>query len=199
ARFSKIELKHLAVSIGVMSLAVAWNRDWNMTLFMLIPSLIILAPAFAFHELAHKFAAQKYGFFAEYRMWKNGLIAALAMAVITTLMGSKFLFIAPGAVYFSGRHAFHGTMEEIGKIGFAGPITNIGMVAIFGLISLLSTNALVAGIATTGVYVNAFLAVFNLIPFGPLDGKKVLSWNRTYWGVALAIGLSALLFAEVLI
>jgi len=198
-RFSKREVKELAISIGVMSLAVAYTNDFMQTLFMLPFALMILAPAFALHEIGHKFAAQKFGYKAEYKMWKNGLMLALAMAVITTLFGSKFLFIAPGAVYFSSTMAHHGGKNEIGKIGFAGPIVNLGLVAVFGLIGLLAPNPLLKILGSMGVYVNSFLAVFNLIPFGPLDGRKVLEWNRVYWGIALALGLAGLLWGGALI
>ena len=194
-KFSKTELKELSISILVISLAVAYTNDWSVTLFMMVPALIIVAPAFALHELGHKFAAQKFGFQAEYRMWKNGLIAALAMAVITSWFGSKFLFIAPGAVYFGGRH---GTREEVGKIGFAGPLVNLGLIGVFGLIQVLVADPLISGLAGTAVYVNAFLAVFNLIPFGPLDGKKILEWNRIYWGIGLGVALAALFFGNLL-
>ena len=70
SRFSKAELKQLAISIGVMALAIAYSKDLVQTLVMIPIAIIIMAPAFALHELGHKFAAQKYGYFAEYRMWK---------------------------------------------------------------------------------------------------------------------------------
>ena len=198
-RFSRREVKELVISIGVMSLAVAYTNDFMQTLFMFPFALMILAPAFALHEIGHKFAAQKFGYKAEYQMWKNGLILALAMAVITTWFGSKFLFIAPGAVYFRSTLAHHGGKNEIGKIGFAGPLVNLGLVAVFGLIGILAPNQLLRILGSMGVYVNSFLAVFNLIPFGPLDGRKVLEWNRVYWGIALALGLAGLLWGGALI
>lgn len=199
ARFSKTELKELGISILVMSFAIAFANDIVTTLIMFVPSLIIIAPAFALHEIGHKFAAQRYGYRAEYRMWKGGLILALAMAVITTWMGNKFMFIAPGAVYFGGLGFHKNSLRDEGKIGFAGPLVNIGLVAIFGMVQLLSTNPLVTALAGTGVYVNGFLAMFNLIPFGPLDGRKILQWNRMYWGIALSIAIVAVFFSEYLI
>jgi Zn-dependent protease len=32
--------------------------------------------------------------------------------------------------------------------------------------------------------INAFLAVFNLIPFGIMDGLKVIRWNKLYWAIS---------------
>jgi len=198
-RFSKREVKELVISIAVMGLAIAYAKDFTQTLYMFPISIMILAPAFALHEVGHKLAAQKFGYRAEYRLWKAGLTLALLMAVVTTWMGNKFLFIAPGAVYFSGTMTHHGGVEEVGKIAFAGPLVNLGLVALFGLIGLFSVNPLLLVICGTAVYVNAFLALFNLIPFGPLDGRKILTWNRTYWGVALAVALATLFWGSGLV
>jgi Zn-dependent protease len=37
--------------------------------------------------------------------------------------------------------------------------------------------------------VNLLLATFNLLPFGPLDGKKVLQWNEIAWAVLFSISV----------
>ncbi|MFT4923654.1 MAG: Zn-dependent protease [Haloarculaceae archaeon] len=44
------------------------------------------------------------------------------------------------------------------------------------------------------------MAAFNMIPFGPLDGRKVLAWNRTVFAVfaALTGGLAVALFTGIL-
>jgi Zn-dependent protease len=41
--------------------------------------------------------------------------------------------------------------------------------------------------------VNAFLAVFNLIPFYPLDGEKVNSWNPLLWASSFGVSAALLL------
>ena len=33
-------------------------------------------------------------------------------------------------------------------------------------------------------YINSFMAIFNLIPFGVLDGYKIFSLNKKVWVVA---------------
>ncbi|WP_211259700.1 site-2 protease family protein, partial [Thermococcus celericrescens] len=44
----------------------------------------------------------------------------------------------------------------------------------------------------TTATVNLWLAFFNLLPFPPLDGSKVVRWNAGYW--AVSIGVAYLLF-----
>jgi Zn-dependent protease len=37
---------------------------------------------------------------------------------------------------------------------------------------------------------NAVMAIFNLIPFGILDGFKIYSWNKKFWAVAFAASIA---------
>ena len=49
------------------------------------------------------------------------------------------------------------------------------------------SSALIFIICATGYSINSFLAVFNLLPIGNLDGSKVLTWNFGIWLVTIAI------------
>jgi Zn-dependent protease len=125
--------------------------------------------------------AIKYGFYAEYRMWPEGLILAL----ITAYFG--FVFAAPGAVYIHGQHI---TREENGKISLAGPVVNLILAILFlGVAYAFSSVDLLKYLGFLGFTVNSFLALFNLIPFSVLDGAKVIRWNPIIWAGAAGLGL----------
>ncbi len=144
-------------------------------------SLLTVGPGFVFHELSHKFVAQRYGFWAEFRMWPMGL----ALALITSLIG--VIFAAPGATYISGANI---SKTENGWISLSGPMTNL-VIAILFLPLLLYTGGIAQLVGFIGFRVNSLLGLFNLIPFGPLDGSKVLSWSKSAW-VAALVPLGAL-------
>ena len=162
----------------------------------LVYSLVAVGMAFIFHELGHKIVAQRKGCWAEFRMWPVGLLLAVGMAMLTR---GGFVFAAPGAVMISPaqktRFGYAYTLlnkEDIGKIGAAGPLVNIVQAAAFGVLALFSAFPL----WSLAAMVNAWLAIFNMIPFGMLDGAKIMRWNVGIWiGMLL---LSVVLFGLVM-
>lgn len=191
-QFSKTETKDLSIAIIVITLLFAYlysNGTFGMMIYLIPISLATIGLSFILHELGHKYVAQKYGFFAEFRKWNTGLL----IAIITGLFG--FIFLAPGAVYI-GSYTGIITDEENGKISIAGPIVNIILAVIFLLIEIslkpffllsspLSTYLMIT--AMIGFHINSFLALFNLLPIPMLDGSKVMKWNLPLWIVSIVV------------
>ncbi len=142
-------------------------------------SLVSSGVGFVVHELAHKVVAVRFGQVAGFRADYGMLV----LAVLSGLAG--FLFAAPGAVYHRGRI----TARQNGLISLAGPVTNLVLAGVFGALVALPAPSLVTLVGQLGVLVNAFLAAFNLIPYGPLDGKSVLRWNTLVWAGSFAVSL----------
>ena len=181
--FSRTELKHLAVGtllvmLVALSLTGFFIPDNLVTLFL----ALISASSFLLHEIAHKFTAQRYGLWSEFRIIPFGAVLTIASIFL------PLKIIAPGSVIITGR----ATLSTIGRTAFAGPLTNI--ILSYGLLisSFLSSGSFISVILGWGAYVNAILAIFNLIPFGLLDGQKIMSWNMKVW--AIGIAFSAVLF-----
>ncbi len=182
-KFTTREIRDIIISMFVISLAFAFifsRTNLNNVIFYLPITLVVVGFGFILHELAHKFVAIKYGYWAEFRMWTQGLIFAL----ITAYFG--IVFAAPGAVYI---HGYHIKTSENGIISLAGPATNIFLALIFLSIFFISQNSLLSYIAILGVTVNSFLAVFNLIPFFIWDGAKIFRWNPIIWALTMGVAL----------
>ncbi len=201
-RFSRRELRDLLAAW--VALAVAFSiflerRLLRELLAGVVPvsaairlfalSMLTVGAGFLLHELAHKVVAVRFGQVAEFR----ADYSMLGLAVVAALAG--FLFAAPGAVYHRGRI----TARENGLIALAGPLTNVALAAPFLLLALAGSGFL-GSVGRIGLFVNVLLAAFNMIPFGPLDGRKVLAWNKPVFAVvAVSTGVlaAALLFGVV--
>lgn len=182
--FSKMEIGELAISIFVLAFAFS-GFDFN----LMIPTVFVMIAVFASHEiLGHKLVAQHFECEAEYRMWPLGL----GLGLLTGLLGG-FIFAAPGAVYISPviRKKFAFTVarlskKEFGMIAAAGPFVNI----IIGF-SLVFVNVFLAPwyIFAMVARISFILALFNLMPFPPLDGQKIISWDNRVWIALLAVSI----------
>jgi len=193
-RFSEREIKDLLTSLIALSIIFSVPEFMNRNIrpfFLILPTLGL---AFILHELAHKFAAQHYGFFAEYRMDVNNLLLAFFLIFFTTMLGTPLVFAAPGAVMIFPINAYGriSNIKDSGRISVAGPLTNLVLAAIFASVLYLGVSGFAKELATTGLMVNAFLAFFNLLPFGPLDGAKVWAWKKGVWVLMLALALIAM-------
>jgi Zn-dependent protease len=180
--FSSRELQDLAIAWIALGVAFAiffaggGNRAVSMLLGrgLIVPLLVSLLTAglgFLLHELAHKVVAVRFDQIAEFRA-DYGM---LFIAVVSAMVG--FLFAAPGAVHHRGRI----TAREHGLIALAGPVTNGLLAVVFApiyVVGLLLGSPILSLIGGRGIAINLFLAAFNLIPFGALDGRTVLDWSK---------------------
>ncbi|MFH1101303.1 MAG: hypothetical protein V1726_04635 [Methanobacteriota archaeon] len=190
--FSKTEIIHITVAMGVLTLAFSFPLSQSRLLFgqfnpqawlySLPISFLALLTAFLIHELSHKFMAQKYGLWSEFRMFPAGLLLSIILAVVTGVV-----FAAPGAVMFRGETR----PFEMGKIAAAGSSANIIIALIaYPLYTIVFFESGFLGRMVGFVcLVNALLATFNLLPLGSLDGKKVIQWNGIIWAVLFILAL----------
>jgi len=158
---------------------------------------------FLLHELAHKFTAQRYGFVADYEASPIGLLLAVGLSVLTN---GGFVFAAPGAVMIRGKRIPYGQEQdyyrntrqnekEFAYISVSGAVVNLILVVLFILVSLIITDQFRINVLARAAFINVFLAGFNMIPFGPLDGAKVWRYNPVLWGL---VGIPSILLFFIL-
>jgi Zn-dependent protease len=181
--FSPKEIKHLAFgTLLVIGISLSFGfgaleqADWAVILFALAAIITI---SFFTHEIAHKFTAQRRGLWAEFRLTVWGAI----LTFISILL--PFKIISPGAVMISGP----ASMDEIGKISIAGPSTNLVLSTTF-LGALPFVPVAYSWIVAVGAFFNAYIALFNLIPLGILDGFKIFHWSKAVWALAFAVSVA---------
>jgi len=179
--------------VGVMGGSPFREITLSDYLFYLILSMVTVGVGFVLHELAHKFKAMKYGYWAEFRKDNIMLLVAVVMAALVGVV-----FAAPGATMISGTGI---TREQNGKISAAGPLTNLVLCVPFALILIASGGLgpgnsiqnLASAIGMIGLQVNAMIAAFNLLPISVLDGRKILAWNPAIFAVMIVAAFGVLL------
>jgi Zn-dependent protease len=207
-QFTKKEVEDILKSWIVLSLAFTlanisrYFYGYYLGYYVLMQFLILLpiitivaAIQFIGHEMAHKFTAQHYGLEAHFKSNNYMLLLGLMISL------SGFLFFAPGAVVIQ---SYSPDRRTYGICAAAGPLTNIivatALLPLYYIVEQLPIFIPLPGnlFIVMAYTLNAFVALYNLLPFGPFDGKKILDWNAGVFTVLIAIAAVLLVLVYVL-
>jgi len=190
------ELQALTIALLVLSLSFSIRylfplQTLNIVQFLEILSLtmVVIGTGFLGHELAHKFTAERYGCWAEFKLWTYGAVMALLFALVSS---GNFVFAAPGAVYIASRSGYFGEgldRKTNGIVSVMGPIVNLAAALLFlagyGAAHLAGISIILGqfNFFRDGVAINLFLGAFNMLPIFILDGQKVFTWDKKIWAL----------------
>ena len=204
-RFSSTEMRDLLIaSVLVILVAIsimgspygiiyAFQRVGQLISFGLwwipVGMILIFLLSFIGHEMAHKFTAQHYGMWSEFRMNSMGYyLSAIAILFSVPIFGT-------GTVYTSGTS----NRDHDAKANLAGPLSNFILASVLVAVAIISTMTLSLGLLVNvlflvqyGVIINGILGVFNMIPIRPFDGATVKDWSIPVW-LTLTIALVAMI------
>ncbi len=199
------ELKNIVVADVLLSLAFTLTllggltnafSSLNLFEYLLPISFIAVTLTFVLHELMHKFVAQHFGAIAAFKTSMTGL----AITIISGMFG--FLLGIPGATFiFTNKF----TKREDGIVSLAGPLTNFAIFLVVLAIGLLLFSNFLSGVTTSlnplspnflhasylqnllgiTLFISLWLAFFNMLPIFPLDGSKVLAWNKAIYAIVI--------------
>lgn len=142
--------------------------------------LIALVLGITLHEFAHAWVAYRLGDLTPVR---DGRVTLNPLAHLDPFGTVLILLLGFGYGRAVLVNPYNFRMDRrwgMALVAIAGPVTNIIIAIVFGL-SLRVLDQFpssgwvsVSVIFETIVYLNLILAVFNMIPFPPLDGSKIL-------------------------
>jgi len=194
---SQKEIQELIVAWLLLAVLYTGFRSGLVDNLLLTSGMILIfGSAFILHELAHKYAAIRFGGKAEYRLDSRGMI----ITVVSMLVGMGIL--VPGAVFWQSEYGRYSNIR--GTISAVGPLTNLVMAAVFltllpftWLIEPVDSAMFAYSLIHAGLRLNLLLGVFNMIPVWILDGRKVLEASTVLWVVIIFAFVGMYMFSSL--
>lgn len=175
--FTLVELSTIIGSLQFISVIIGTSYLTIILFLIILGSLT--APLFLLHELGHRQAAIHFNMGSYFKLDKNMAIFSL----FSILLPIKI--IAPGVVI---THPKFGSSNKSGEISLAGPLVNLFISGI-GL-SILYFFPILDFLSLLLIFFIKYsldIAIFNLLPFSVLDGKKIFDWNQPLFLVVFGV------------
>jgi Zn-dependent protease len=153
-----------------------------MEMFNLFFYFFIVIPSAIIHEFSHAWMAYFLGDDTAKRAGRLTINPLVHLDFFGTILLPFFLlFISRGQFLFAYAkpvpfNPYNLKNQRIGQalVGAAGPISNLLVAIIFGLLIRFLPASNFTSFLSLVVYANLVLMVFNLIPVPPLDGSRIL-------------------------
>ena len=176
-----------------------------MTIAIIVFEFVVLIFSAVLHEVAHGYEAERLGDDTARRAGRLTLNPLAHLDPFLSFFMPLILFFTTG-FFFAGAKPVPYNPNNLRnprtgavKVALAGPITNLLVALLFGLLSIIlpvassMKSAIFGAIAGGGavpaftssldgayfffliiIYINVLLGIFNLVPIPPLDGSKLL-------------------------
>jgi Zn-dependent protease len=158
---------------------------FDLDMATLIARAVTLMIAFTIHELAHALSADYLGDDTPRRMGRISLNPIVHLDPIGTLMLLVAGFGWAKPVLVNPYQMRGDPRRNMAIVALAGPVSNIFMAVLASIpfrlglfdFTFRSSSTIIPSVdflLASFLWINIILAVFNMIPVGPLDGLKVL-------------------------
>lgn len=153
----------------------------NLTLLNITVILFTIFISTALHEMMHAYIALKLGDDLAYSRGRISLnpmrhidpFLTVGLPLVMLLLGLTPILAAKPVPINVNRVS--GREMGMALIGIAGPLTNLALAIVAGLvIRFVQMDGFIFDFMATFFTINVSLFVFNMIPFPPLDGSRLL-------------------------
>lgn len=160
---------------------------------------IVAVVSITSHEAAHGFVADRLGDPTARLQGRLTLNPIPHIDPFFTILLPLFLILSGSGFIFGGAKPVPVDVSRLRRprrdwalVGAAGPATNLFIALLLTVLLSISThlglavaNSMLIQILAVGIFLNALLAVFNLVPIPPLDGSRVVQYFLSGQSLAL--------------
>lgn len=156
-------------------------------IYAIIEGLIGAALGLIVNETIRRRIEKHFGASSIYKLWPIGVLLGIITSIISfgnivfTAFGKKK--IKPKKISRWEKEQTHLKNVEFGIISISGPLSNI----ILAIISMFIYKIINIELFFTISFVNLWMCLSNLLPFHPLDGAKVMVWDRRIWLLSILL------------
>ncbi len=178
---TRVELIAYAVALITLTLAFSYAGSSTFSdLLILMPTVLATSVIVGvFKNLANEMIARALGVWSEHRVWLFGI----ATFTLTTLI-FKTPFSSPSRIV---SHSSQSTPHKLGLISSSSVVISLLLAAVFYLLLQIGYTY----IGSIGLAMCLLMALFDILPLTPMNGRDIYDWNKAAWG-ALALTSAAL-------
>jgi hypothetical protein len=147
--------------------------------------IFVAGLAVSLHDLVHRYMAWRHGVVTEYKFWFLGTFIMFFTAILFGVVYSS-----PSRLAINDPKTLNPKQQAI--VYGSGPLMSFAVFAAF--LALVPLGGEVATIGLLGASMNLLTATYAMMPFEPMDGRRVYNWKKWLWGVPF-VSLLALYFA----
>ena len=177
------------LGLAAITFAIAGPENVLKPGFYRSPLMISILIAFIVHELAHRQVSRAYGLRSEFVAYIPGLLLTLVSGFLPVVI------LAPGYVRTYAWGVVPNYRRAVLASVASGPASNIAIAIGSALLANLVGSPWTHRLLENLVWINAWIAFFNLLPFPPLDGSKIVQLDRRLWTVLFIASLALLAVA----
>ncbi len=180
--------------IGMLAIIVAWlgYKSILAASKVVLAEAVLIAISVAIHEISHRNIARRYGCISRYVLDPLGLILTLLSTFspyLKIIVPGYVLITCPSYWGLGGR----GSKDVLILATIAGPLSNIVLGIIFRITAILVGAEFFKIVFLDVSRLNGWLAFFNLLPVGPLDGARIFRALPVTWALMFVASLGIMI------